>query len=44
DKVKFYLANESARLRIARAGHERCMTSGYSYDDRIRAVMSELKL
>ncbi|MDB4911335.1 MAG: uncharacterized protein JWO39_2158 [Gemmatimonadetes bacterium] len=44
DKVKFYLANESARLRIARAGHERCMTSGYSYDDRIRAVMNELKL
>jgi spore maturation protein CgeB len=44
DKVRFYLANESARERIARAGHARCMTSGYSYDDRIRTVMSELKL
>jgi hypothetical protein len=44
DKVAFYLANESARARIADAGHRRCMTSGYSYDDRIRAVMAELKL
>lgn len=44
DKIKFYLGNECARLRIARTGHERCMTSGYSYDDRIRAVMSELAL
>lgn len=44
DKVKFYLANESTRLRIANAGHERCMSSGYSYDDRIRTVMGELKL
>jgi spore maturation protein CgeB len=44
DKMKFYLANEPARVRIANAGHQRCMTSGYSYDDRIRMVMSELKL
>jgi spore maturation protein CgeB len=44
DKVGFYLANESARARIAAAGHRRCITSGYSYDDRIRAVMAELKL
>jgi len=44
NKINFYLANESARERIAKAGHERCMTSGYSYDDRIRTVMNELKL
>lgn len=44
EKVKFYLANECARLRIANAGHERCMASGYSYDDRIRTVLEELKL
>jgi spore maturation protein CgeB len=44
DKVKFYLANEDARDRIAKGGHERCMTSGYSYEDRIRTVMDELKL
>jgi spore maturation protein CgeB len=44
DKVRYYLANEEARERIAKAGHERCMTSGYSYEDRIRTVMSELRL
>ncbi|MBA3831437.1 MAG: glycosyltransferase family 1 protein [Chthoniobacterales bacterium] len=44
EKVRFYLANEGARSRIARAGHERCMTSGYSYDDRIRVVMASLQV
>lgn len=44
DKLRFYLANDDARDRIARAGHVRCMTSGYSYDDRIRSVLSELQL
>ena len=44
DKVRFYLRNETARLRIAAAGHRRGTTSGYSYDDRIRNVMTELHL
>ena len=44
DKVGFYLASERARTRVAAAGHERCITSGYSYDDRIRTVMRELHL
>jgi spore maturation protein CgeB len=44
EKVQFYLNNESARMRIACAGHRRCLKSGYSYDDRIRAVLNELKL
>ena len=43
DKLRFYLANHTARDRIARAGHERCMSSGYSYDDRIRCVLSEIR-
>jgi spore maturation protein CgeB len=43
DKVAFYLCNESARERIALAGHRRCHTSGYSYDDRIRVVMDQLR-
>lgn len=42
DKVRFYLANDGPRIRISRAGHKRCITSGYSYDDRIRAVMDSL--
>jgi spore maturation protein CgeB len=44
EKIVFYLRNEVARVRIAHAGHRRCMTSGYSYDDRIRVIMKELKL
>ena len=44
DKVAFYLANEPTRTRVAAAGHRRCITSGYSYDDRIRIVMRELAL
>jgi spore maturation protein CgeB len=42
DKLRFYLANDDARKRVAIAGHDRCMRSGYSYDDRIRHVMLEL--
>jgi len=44
DKLQFYLANDTVRDRIARAGHKRCVTSGYAYDDRIRAVMKEIEL
>jgi spore maturation protein CgeB len=44
DKLKFYLANDGARDSIARAGHKRCMSSGYSYDERIRSVLSEIDL
>jgi spore maturation protein CgeB len=36
DKTLYYLAHDEDRNRIARAGHERAMTSGYSYYDRIR--------
>ena len=42
DKLKYYLAHEEERDRIAKAGHERCLSSGYSYDDRMKLVLSEL--
>jgi spore maturation protein CgeB len=44
DKLRYYLANDSARERVALAGHTRCWSSGYSYDDRIKAVMTALAL
>lgn len=44
EKMRYYLANEPARARVAHAGHVRCMTSGYAYDDRIRAVMTALDI
>lgn len=44
EKIQFYLHNEDARARIAKAGHRRCLASGYAYDDRIRSVMTTLAL
>jgi spore maturation protein CgeB len=44
EKIQYYLHHEDARARIASAGRRRCLTSGYAYDDRIRAVMSALAL
>jgi spore maturation protein CgeB len=44
EKLQYYLRNEDARARIARAGHRRCVTAGYSYDDRLREVLSTLNL
>ena len=43
DKVKFYAANETARARIAAAGYERCRRSGYSYLDRMRQALGEIR-
>lgn len=37
-----YLENDSERERIAKAGRNRCITSGYSYKERIGAVLSEV--
>lgn len=42
DKLKYYLSHKVERDRIAKAGHERCMQSGYSYDDRMKEVLSQL--
>lgn len=32
DKARYYLSHEDERERIARRGHERCISSGYSWD------------
>jgi spore maturation protein CgeB len=34
-KAKYYLAHDDERRAIARAGHERCLRSPYTYKDRI---------
>jgi spore maturation protein CgeB len=38
EKVRFYLAHEIERKRIARAGRERCLKSGYSYHERLKEI------
>ncbi len=41
DKVRSYLSNPEKRKAIAAAGHARCISSGYSVDDRARTVVAK---
>lgn len=41
DKIRFYLAHESARLKIARAGYEKCVRWPNRYVDRARSALSK---
>jgi spore maturation protein CgeB len=41
-KVQYYLAHEDALKRIAAAGRERCIKSGYSNHERLKRVMEEI--
>jgi spore maturation protein CgeB len=43
EKCRYYLAHEEVRKRIAAAGRQACLTSGYSYHDRMREMMGEIK-
>jgi hypothetical protein len=42
DKIRFYLANGGARERIAHAGRERCIRSGYSDKDQLRRILARI--
>lgn len=42
DKLRFYLGHDELRQQIAAAGHRRCMTSGYSYQDRVRQLVDQI--
>jgi spore maturation protein CgeB len=43
EKIRFYLAHEDVRRRIAAAGRERCLKSGYSFDDRAATVVAKAR-
>jgi spore maturation protein CgeB len=43
DKVKYYLAHPEERKRIAAAGRERCLKTGYSNHDRLRAMLNAVE-
>ncbi len=43
DKVRFYLRDEEARKRIARAGRERLLRDGHEAMDRARLVLATLE-
>lgn len=42
DKIRFYLANDSARKKIAAAGRERCMRSGYSSAAQLQSIFDHI--
>ena len=42
DKVRFYLANEDARQRIAAAGHARVQRDGHDVSSRMRSFLQRL--
>jgi spore maturation protein CgeB len=39
EKARYYLRHEDERVAIARAGHERCLRSGYSHQDRMQEIL-----
>lgn len=40
DKAKYYVTHDNARERIAQAGYERCLRSGYSNYERMKQMLS----
>jgi spore maturation protein CgeB len=44
EKVKYYIANSAQRERIATAGRQRCLKSGYSNHDRLREMLKAVEL
>ncbi len=40
EKVRWYLAHEDERARIAEAGRRRCWTGGYTYERRLEDVLA----
>jgi spore maturation protein CgeB len=43
DKVRFYVANDAARERMAKAGFERCHSAGYSYHHRVAEILRKCR-
>lgn len=41
NKIRYYLDHPVERLEIAKAGHKRCLSSGYSVDDRVETVLAK---
>ena len=42
DKISFYLSHKDERNKIADAGYDRCINSGYTYDDRVKEILNNL--
>ena len=44
EKVRYYLDHEEERETIAKAGHKRCLKSGYSHHDRLAWMLKQVFL
>jgi spore maturation protein CgeB len=42
EKVKYYLAHEEERKRIAKAGFKRCLEGGYSHHERLKVMLENI--
>lgn len=42
DKIKFYVANETVRSRVAAAGYRRCITGRYAYMHRMKSALDQI--
>jgi len=43
EKTKYYLLHPAQRKKIAQAGRQRCLQSGYSNHDRLRMMLGEIE-
>lgn len=43
EKVRYYLDNPQKRKEIADAGRQRCLKSGYSYQDRLKEILEKIE-
>jgi spore maturation protein CgeB len=43
DKLKYYLSHDDARMKIGRAGRERCVRSGYSNKERLKGALKNIQ-
>ncbi len=42
-KVQYYLKHENIRKQISENGYKRCLSSGYSYDDKVVDILKEVE-
>lgn len=42
DKIKYYLANDQARMGIAAGGRERCLRSGYASFEQLAGIIAKV--
>ena len=41
-KARMYRANDARRKAVARAGHDRCLRSAYTHEDRVRQLLERI--